>query len=293
MNISSRLLKHFVVFSLIMSSPTLVADPTPSQPIQAQPNVATPTPPPTSSSITTLSSTPTTTSTSTQKPVATNDAAAQSIATMMGPVIEYSLSQMQFKSPSLNPKIATGKIQAKLMTLLKEKFSNEELSQLETIHKNMGGDTLVKQAEVVVQQSQKIFSNDCKMDEVTLTITPTYNELLDKQLVEKGFPSKIRNFFMQRCIQGNNQSSDNNTKADTYVKNSLNNFKKAFTSVVTESQYQASYNFEHSDLGNRYNDVVKESVMSELTELDNQTSGGNVAPSAPPVSSGDTSAIKP
>lgn len=183
---------------------------------------------------------------------------------MVAPTVEFVLA---FDKSDKNIKKTTQSITKHLSQLLKERFTESELLQIEETYEKVGGENIPKMAQVMMQQITTVLNNPCqKLEEVKVNISPAYDELLEKKFAEQLLETKMRTYYMNDCVKpkAGDTADVKGTKADGFVKQAKKHFKKVISDNFTEEQYSTYYHFENSELGKKFDHALQESMMMAM-----------------------------
>jgi len=191
---------------------------------------------------------------------------SHSIIKLYSPMIGYIVRNTP--QVSKDAKIISGNIDSHLEHLLTERFTIEELKQIEAYLIKMGSAHLLALTQTMLKGLQELYADPCDKNlKVQLSLSPSYNALLEKALHEKDTQEKMKNFYLQRCKDANPiKNMGIQAKAENFAENGQNYIKNTLAQQFTEEQYATYYNFENSDLSKKFHNCLLESMMMSLPE---------------------------
>lgn len=188
---------------------------------------------------------------------------AQNIAHTMGELVDFLLKMnggTMVQTADIGPKVKNS-----FVTVLQQRFSEEELKQMDEVHQKIGGQNLKQMTQVILNASNKIMNNGSKLEDVELKISKTYDDLLEKKIAEEKIGERLRQSYIGEHARDNN-TSNLSKDAENYTIIAKKHLKKAVSDNFTEEQYAAFYHFESSDLGKRFQDAFQESIIKVLSQ---------------------------
>jgi hypothetical protein len=160
-----------------------------------------------------------------------------------------------------NQKAVLSKFKINFANRLKEKFSTDELSKIDETLQKIGGQNIIKIAKVVLTEFTTILATGSVPD-VTPSIPPRYDALLEKKMKEDKIDQKLRTAYASfLAIQPKGKAQDS---VDEFVAKAKKHFKKTVADNFTEEQYSTYFTFESSSVGKRFFKLVEKSMLQTL-----------------------------
>jgi hypothetical protein len=201
---------------------------------------------------------------------ATPSPLSDKIASSYSDLFDYILKLMP-ETQNL-PKSAKQEMQNQFSLILQERFSEDELTNIESMQQKLGGENLVKMLDVFMNTFSSIVQNKDYLKDVQLNLTPSYNALLDKKFSEEKLEEKLQSYYIQDNAKNNKTEGKNlREEATKFSTIGIKYLKKAVSETFSEEQYQLSYDFEHSDLGKRLSDAFEEGMAKAMANVAGKT----------------------
>lgn len=187
---------------------------------------------------------------------------AQEIAKTCDALMQFLMSQSKDKQHATIRANIQKKFHDNLTKLLNERFSINELKEIEGAIKKAGGNVILKGTQVFVDVINEKLQPGKKIEDIELTISPAYNTTLDKVCSEKNAHERLKNIFIQYHKQKNIPVQDG--EADRFATIAVKHVKKAIADNYTEEQFCSWYTFEHSELGKRLGTILAECIARSM-----------------------------
>lgn len=188
----------------------------------------------------------------------------EAIADAYTDMMQYVIS---LSAPSVkkdNPAHFQQKFKAKFLSLLKERFSADELLKIHTAIQKVGGKNIVKISQVILETLTTKIHPKIKLEDFQLTLSPAYDEALEKLCSQKKVKERLKGLYIKYCAQ--KKIPLNEGDADKFALIALKHLKKTIADHFTEDQFCTWSSFDDSALGKRVNDILGETIALSITQ---------------------------
>jgi hypothetical protein len=143
-------------------------------------------------------------------------------------------------------------------TLLNERFTVVEKKQIAEAIRKAGGEKIVAMARIMVETISQKMTPDNKLEDIKVVLSGKYEQTLEKVCEEKNIKENLRNAYLKYFQEKNLQKSLD--EADAFVRLAIKYLKKTIADNFSEEEFCSWYDFEHSELGKRLQNVLLESM---------------------------------
>lgn len=183
---------------------------------------------------------------------------AKDLSQSMTGVVEFLVKSTPNKG--VNFSAVKKKFQQNFSKLLTQRFTENELLAIDATYQKIGGENIVKMSRIMMQEYIHILQNTSRLKDIQLNITSTYDSLIEAKFEEERMGDNLRDFYLKDHSRKKTSDKKLNKEANSFALIVKKHLKKVLSENFTEEQYRASYDFDHSELGKRFYDVVGESM---------------------------------